>query len=156
MLKLIPMTEADFQRFMTHSPTGYAADIQSIYGLDASAALEQANDGLQQLLPEGIHTPDQHFFTLASATGDEVGLLWFGVESDTQPHVLFIYDLEIHPQFRRQGLATEALNAAQEWAKQRGITRMELNVFAHNHAALALYKAAAFETCEMTLGKNLY
>ena len=88
--------------------------------------------------------------------GVEVGSLWLGVVEDPPlPAKLFVYDLEIHQPFRRQGLGRQALNAVEAWALDRGIRRLELNVFADNHEARKLYETSGMAVSEMTMGKDL-
>lgn len=46
--------------------------------------------------------------------------------------------------YRGQGIGKRLMTAALEKAKSRGIKRVELEVFAHNTAAIALYKRMGF------------
>jgi RimJ/RimL family protein N-acetyltransferase len=41
---------------------------------------------------------------------------------------------------RRQGVGSALLRAAEEWARDTGIRKLELSVFPHNEPALALYE----------------
>lgn len=43
-----------------------------------------------------------------------------------------------------QGVGTGLLEEAKRWAAARGLRRIELNVMAHNHRAIALYERAGF------------
>ena len=43
-----------------------------------------------------------------------------------------------------QGVGTGLLREAKRWAAARGLHRIELNVMAHNHRAIALYERAGF------------
>lgn len=42
------------------------------------------------------------------------------------------------------GVGTRLLEAAKRWAAGRGLRRIELNVMAHNHRAIALYERMGF------------
>lgn len=44
-----------------------------------------------------------------------------------------------------KGIGTKLMKATEEWAKQVGVTRLELTTMVHNEAALALYKKMGFE-----------
>ena len=46
---------------------------------------------------------------------------------------------------RRRGIGTALLRAATQWARERGVTKLELHVFPHNDAAIALYERFGFE-----------
>jgi GNAT superfamily N-acetyltransferase len=151
-----PMSENEFDAFIGQSVAGYARDLERTYRYDPTQALECAFSSLDALLPQGQHTEDHCFFNLCNDAGESVGELWLEVRSEPgEPATLFICDLEIRSQFQRQGYGQRALEAAEQWALARGIHRLELNVFADNDAALALYTGAAFVPCEITMGKQL-
>ncbi len=151
-----PMSETEFRSFIEHSIAGYARDLERTYQYDITQAIECAASSVDELLPQGRDTAGHFLFNLYCDSGERVGVVWFEVRSqDSEPLTLFVCDLEIHSHFQRQGWAQRALVAIEKWALTRGIGRMELNVFANNEAALALYRAAAFMPCEITMGKNL-
>ncbi len=50
-----------------------------------------------------------------------------------------VSDLLVDPDWRRRGIATALLDAAEDAARQRGHVECTLDVDAHNSAALALY-----------------
>jgi RimJ/RimL family protein N-acetyltransferase len=56
----------------------------------------------------------------------------------------------VHPDFRRRGLGARLLRAAIAHAEAMGLERVELEVFASNHAARQLYERTGF-TVEGTL-----
>lgn len=155
-MKLIPMTCADFQTFRERSIAGYAKDVARTYGLPEGPALARANANFHAELPDGLATEDHHLFHLCREDSTPVGIVWLGVIRDAPlPATLFVYDLEIVPAFRRRGWASRALQAIEHWGRERGLKRLELNVFADNMAALALYEAVGLTVCEMTMGKDL-
>ena len=45
---------------------------------------------------------------------------------------------------RRRGVGNALLEQAVEWARQSGISKLELHVFPHNEAAIALYERFGF------------
>ena len=47
---------------------------------------------------------------------------------------------------QRQGVGRALIDAAADWARGRGVTRLELNVYEFNEAAAALYRGAGFST----------
>ena len=155
-MKLMPMTAADFQAFAARSVAGYARDIARTYGVPDALAFKSASADFNDLLAKGLETEGHYFYRLCTDEGVEVGSLWLGVVEDPPlPARVFVYDLEIHQAFRRQGLSRQALSAVEAWAIERGIRRLELNVFADNHGARTLYETSGMAACEMTMGKNL-
>ncbi len=47
--------------------------------------------------------------------------------------------------YRRRGVGTALLDAADEWARSAGVTKLELHVFPHNTPAIALYDRHGYE-----------
>ena len=46
---------------------------------------------------------------------------------------------------RRRGIGRALLAAAEEWARGAGVSKLELHVFPHNEAAIALYEGFGYE-----------
>jgi len=46
--------------------------------------------------------------------------------------------------WRGRGAGTALVLAAIEWARDRGLHKLALSVFPHNHAAIALYRNCGF------------
>ena len=54
--------------------------------------------------------------------------------------------MSVHAEWRRRGVGCQLMAAALAWAKSTGsVTRMELFVYADNHAAIHLYENFGFE-----------
>jgi L-phenylalanine/L-methionine N-acetyltransferase len=53
--------------------------------------------------------------------------------------------LMVHDRHRRRGIGTRLLDAAVEWARVAGVTKLELHVFPWNEPALRLYESFGFE-----------
>jgi RimJ/RimL family protein N-acetyltransferase len=47
--------------------------------------------------------------------------------------------------YRRRGAGRALMEAAEEWARAAGIRKLELHVFPHNEAAIALYEGLGYE-----------
>ena len=46
---------------------------------------------------------------------------------------------------RRRGIGTKLMGVAEDWAREAGVTKLELHVFPHNHPAIALYESLGYE-----------
>ena len=46
---------------------------------------------------------------------------------------------------RRRGIGWGLLEAAVDWAREVGVTKLELHVFPHNEAAIRLYERFGFD-----------
>jgi RimJ/RimL family protein N-acetyltransferase len=47
--------------------------------------------------------------------------------------------------YRRQGIGRALMEAAESWARDVGVRKLELHVFPYNEAALGLYEALGYE-----------
>ncbi len=65
---------------------------------------------------------------------------------DPHPASFHVADLGlmVAASHRRRGIGRALLEQAVEWARERGVSKLELHVFPHNEPALALYKAFGF------------
>ena len=63
------------------------------------------------------------------------------IARDPHPSSAHVADLGlmVDAAFRRRGIGTALLGAAEEWASSTGVTKLELHVFPHNAPAIALY-----------------
>lgn len=52
--------------------------------------------------------------------------------------------LEVHPLAQRLGVGRAIMDALLDWAREVGVNRVQLNVFADNHRAIALYSSLGF------------
>jgi RimJ/RimL family protein N-acetyltransferase len=79
-------------------------------------------------------------------TGDHgiVGRLSLG--RDPHPASRHVADLGlmVAAAFRRQGIGRALLGQSVEWARDVGVRKLELHVFPHNEAAIALYEDFGF------------
>ncbi len=84
-----------------------------------------------------------------------MGYIWLHVVPGEGPKKAFIYDLIIFEKFRKRGYGRAALVALEEYAKEKRIASISLHVFAHNAAALSLYRKMGYEVTSMNMKKNI-
>jgi ribosomal protein S18 acetylase RimI-like enzyme len=65
-------------------------------------------------------------------------------EYDAEPGVAHVYAMWVAPGARRAGAGRRLLDAAAEWAGDRGCDRLVLSVTESNGTARAFYEAAGF------------
>jgi len=156
MLKMTPMSTADFEAFRASSAADYVEQCR-LTGLPSLATNQTGTlAGLDALLPQGPATPGHYLMLLQEQENSAtVGMMWFGEVSNNDATSAFLYDLWIAPAWRRRGFAAAALALLAEEARLRGLGSLNLNVFAHNAAAQALYRKAGFVASEITMVREL-
>jgi len=66
---------------------------------------------------------------------------WLGREMKQYPYV---FNLAVHPQWRRQGVAKQLLLAAEQTVKQWGFSRLYIHVLEDNQPARSLYNRIGY------------
>ena len=145
MITLIPMSNLEFQNYCQRAIAEYAHEHVRSGRWSAIEAVEQATREYQQLLPDGPTTPNHYLYTLHDpSTHAHVGMLWFAVREQAGQRSAFIYDVFIDPEFRRQGYATQTLQALENQVRALGLATIGLHVFGHNHEARAMYEKLGY------------
>jgi len=80
---------------------------------------------------------------VAAIEGMPVG--YIGLSDQQAPSTAWVNDLVVRSQLRRKGIASALVLASQEWAIQRGLRRMILEMQSKNHAAVRLALKLGFE-----------
>lgn len=80
---------------------------------------------------------------------DEDGVLVgrLSLTRDPNPASAHVADLGlmVGASHRRRGIGKALLAAAEEWARENGVSKLELHVFPHNEPAIALYERMGYE-----------
>jgi ribosomal protein S18 acetylase RimI-like enzyme len=156
MVRLVPMSQAEFQRYCESSVRDYAQDHVTAGNWSAEQAVQMAEESLDQLLPDGLATPNQYLFTIEEeAGGKKVGILWFSVAERGGVPRAFVQDVGIDQAYRRQGYGTQAFEVLEAKVRELGLTRIALHVFGHNPAARAMYDKLGYEVVGLAMAKTL-
>jgi ribosomal protein S18 acetylase RimI-like enzyme len=153
-VRLVPITEAAYQAWLARLIPEYATDLQRAGHGTADEALERARRQTADLLPAGRSTPGQYIWTITDSAGDPAGVLWVAVEASRRERA-FIYDIEVDPSRRGQGLGTAALGALEGWARAHAITAIGLHVFGDNEGARRLYRRLGYIETSVQMEKRL-
>lgn len=149
-VELRPMTPDEYQVWHEQSLLGYAESMAASGYCSQAEAEPRARQQYEQLLPEGLDTPD-HGLLVAEHEGERVGIVWVAA----RPSGAFIYDIEVDPAHRGQGYGRATLAAAEGWARERGLGSIGLHVFAENTAAWQLYTSSGYDVRSANLSKDL-
>ncbi len=82
---------------------------------------------------------------VAALAGEPVGYLC--LSENFLRGVAWIFDLAVHPDLRRKGIATALLLAAQEWASERDFRSVICEMQSKNYPAIRLALKLGYEFC---------
>jgi len=154
MVRLIPMTESEFEVYLEKTVPEYAAENVKAGYWSEEDALERSRKVYAELLPQGVQTENNHLFRIQLEDGGEkIGIVWMKHESP-RPHG-FIFDIMLDEVQRGKGYGKQAMRALEETAKELGLESLGLHVFAHNTPAMKLYKALGYEITSQNMVKSL-
>ena len=88
--------------------------------------------------------PDAAVYVAENASGEIVARL--SLARDTNPSTSHVADLGlmVATSHRRRGIGRALLEQAEEWARSRGVRKLELHVFPWNEPAIRLYENFGF------------
>ena len=154
MVRLVPMTESEFDVYLEKAVPEYAADNVRAGYWSEEEALERARKSYQRFLPQGVKTEHNYLFRIQiEETGEKIGILWMKHEAP-RPHG-FIFEIRLDESKRGKGYGKQAMLAIEAVAKGLGIETIGLHVFAHNPAAMQLYKGLGYEVTSQNMVKRL-
>jgi ribosomal protein S18 acetylase RimI-like enzyme len=84
---------------------------------------------------------------LLVATEEATPVGYIGMVEERTSTLIRVTDIVVHPERRRQGVATSLLTAAQSWAMDRGIQRMILEMQSKNYPCIRLAQKFGYEFC---------
>lgn len=137
------MTAAEFEIWSDRQHEGYVQQMAELGGMDPSAARGKAVADRARLLPDGFATPG-HRFWVAEAGGHQVGSVWISAVGGSG----WVYDIEVAQAVRGRGHGRAMMVAAEGRAREMGVDRLGLNVFAGNAAAIRLYESLGYVVTE--------
>ena len=152
VVRLIPMEPAELDPYLDRLVRSYSEDHIRAGRWSAKEGLDEARKEVQRLLPGGLETPNHFLYTVVGGSPEaKVGVIWLALE----PRGGFVYDLLIHPSFRRRGYAEEAMRLLEQVAKEKGARKLFLHVFADNLGARNLYVKLGYVETNVVMSKPL-
>lgn len=150
---LVPMTEDEFAGWVARAVAAYAADKVAAGQWSNEDALARAKRSLEELLPNGLSTPENRLYTIVDTQATAVGVLWIAFQNRAGERVAYVYDLLIKPEHQRKGHASRAFRALEDEARSLGLSGIALHVFGHNPRAIALYTKLGFHPTNISMYK---
>lgn len=155
MTNLTPMTESDFTTYMQSSIPEFAEEKILSGQWSKQEALEKSHDEFLKALPDGINTTNNVLYTLKNKQQKNIGILWYAIEKRAGKEVMYIYDINIKPEYRRRGHGTEVFRSLEIEAKNLGLAGIALHVFGFNTHAYNLYHNLGFEATNINMFKDI-
>ena len=144
-IRLHPMDDADYAAFRDASDEEYA---QERFDSGADPTIEAARrttaEQMLELLPDGLQTSGNRFWTVRDGDDRSAGILWLHLRENLG----FIYDIAMDEDRRGQGLGTQTLRAAAAETARAGLGVLALNVFGSNPGARRLYEREGYRVTE--------
>lgn len=155
MVVFVQLDGPEFARWRETSVREYAADrVKSGYD-DKEHSVENAENQLNSLLPDGPKTKGHYLCSVVDERDNQqVGVIWYG-EIPSLKDAIFIYDIRIDEGFRGRGYGKAVLRLVEDRARELGKTRIALQVFAHNERARRLYEELGYKPTSVMMGKDL-
>lgn len=67
------------------------------------------------------------------------------VEGSNSSPVAYVEGIYVNPEFRRQGIAIQLIQAAEQWAREKGITQIASDTAIGNQQSILFHRKAGFE-----------
>ena len=115
---------------------------------------------LRGALDKIIKSDDSEIF-VAEVAGKLAGLAEVYVRQDADDATLVRHryaefqSLMVLSSFRRNGIGTQLVGVARQWAREKGATEMRLGVWEFNEAARAFYETVGFKTLKRRMVADL-
>ncbi len=141
-VKFNKFNKKQYENFKDFSIQEYAKDFIKSNNYTEDMALKRAEDDFNNIIPQGLDTPDNYFFSIVNEKEEDVGYIWYLIDGNIGA---FICDLFIKEDFRRKGYASQTLDLMEHEVKQHGCKAITLNVFDFNIEARALYEKCGYK-----------
>ncbi len=86
----------------------------------------------------------EHLVLVAEADGEVVGNVLVSVDRGVATEHIGVLSITIAEAWRDVGIGSELVDAAQSWARDRGLRKLSLGVFPDNERAIAVYEKQGF------------
>ena len=120
---------------------GRASDLDAMYALDCECFAAPFRFS-RRTMASFARAPNARTFVAESVEGEMVGFLIV----ELQQEGAYLITLDVHPGYRRQGIAGDLLSHAEHWATAGGVNCLFLHVADQNLQAIRFYEKAGYES----------
>jgi hypothetical protein len=150
-------TQEGLDAWLPRHTAGYIAE-RIRAGEDEKTARRTSDAQHAVTFPDGRPAEGHHVMDVVRGdeeSGEVVGTLWMGPPFSGDGGTWFVYKVEIDDEFRGRGLGRAAMEAAEAWLRDRGGTKIALNVFGPNVVAGSLYDSLGYQVAATAMYKDL-
>jgi len=103
---------------------------------------------------------ENNYIFIAYQDNDPVGYIWFTIDIipenpfKTARKQVYIHQIVVHKQYRRQSIGKSLFEKAEEIARQHNVDNYELDTWAFNSNAHTFFKKLGFETFNIRMWKK--
>jgi len=156
-LRLRPLREDELPSYIEHTRAEYARELVAQAGLTPAAAERKTATDWSRLFPDGSVAPGTELHAIEDEdSGERVGDLWFAErEGDGGERTLYVYSIEVAPEFRGRGNGRAAMQLFEDEARRRGLSQVGLTVLGGNDVARSLYRSLGYAERAVFMWKDL-
>lgn len=141
------MTADEFDVFAQWSVNFHSKELIASGEKNKRKAFVNAKNEFEDVFSGGINTKDSCFYVIQNEEAENIGVVTY----QTSPYdsmAAFITEFVIKDSFRGRGYGKGVIVKLFEDAKNKGYSKIMLNVFKHNKTAYALYIKCGFRVVE--------
>ncbi|MCY9190505.1 GNAT family N-acetyltransferase [Bacillus sp. FSL R5-0560] len=154
-LTLEDMTVEEFKAFRGMSVQNYAKQNIASGTWTEKEAIEKSEQAYEKMIPDGRNSSNHTFWNITNEQGERIGWLWLYADPLHPQKEAFIYSFGLYEAYRGKGLAQLALQTLDGRAREMGVERLALHVFAHNETAVHLYQKMGYIMTNIKMRRQL-
>ncbi len=153
MVHFEPLTAEEFKHYWTYSVNSWKQNMVRAGLIDSSVTYDEAEIQIRKFLPKGLKTPNHYFMHIVSDEG-RIGTLWLEIRKKRSTEA-YLWDIYLNEEHRGKGHGKSAMARIHRFAREKGATKISLNVFAYNEIARSLYRKVGYQDAAITMMKYL-
>lgn len=150
-----PMTEEDLAAYLRKSIPEYAYDQTQAGNWSGAEAVNRSRAEFDQMLPEGLNTPNAVLANAMLNDSVKIGMLWYYIDPEKPVPTIYLIDLFLFSQYKGKGYEQILIGGLEQVFKAAGARRIELQIFAHRADDLKMYFESGFRQTSVLLAKNI-
>jgi len=127
---------------------GTPADVEAMHQLDLLCFDKPFRFDMKSMRKYATHP--EAVVVIAESHGELRGFIVVNPTKRRAMHAAYITTLDVHPEFRRTGIARALVAEAEQRAASAGAATMQLHVYTGNLSAISFYEASGYEQLLLT------